>query len=131
MQLLSKGGTRLILQLTGKPVLSLLIGISSHSFLLHALGLFAIIAVRYLIAAGMAWWLIRGGAIQLGKDDIHDLRLSVVSALIFAIALPLPIPLPSTGLTRIYDQPATHGPVPYTPLTPPPTLRPATPLPPL
>ena len=64
--------------------------------------------IRYLAVASLAACLIRNHSIQLDQDAIHDLRLSFVSAIIFAVALATAIQLHSLGLTRIYDQPETY-----------------------
>lgn len=90
-------------------VLPLLSSIRGHSFLFHALFLFVIIAIRYLVLASLALWLIRSRPIQLERDEIHDLQLSVVSAIIFAMAFAAAIQLHLLGLTRIYDQPLAYG----------------------
>ena len=91
------------------PVLPLLINMSYNSFLPQALCIFAIISARHLITAGFVWWLIRGRHIQFDREEIRDLRLSMISAVIFALALALAIQLHANGLTRIYDQPLVYG----------------------
>ena len=97
------------MHLAGSTVLPLLFEVGCNSFAKHTLCLFAIIMLRYLAVASLAVLLIRNHSIRLDQDAIHDLRLSLVSAIIFAVALATAIQLHSLGLTRIYDQPETYG----------------------
>jgi Delta7-sterol 5-desaturase len=95
--------------IAGNTVASILTSIRADMFVFHAFCLFAIISFRYLVTAGLAWWVIRGRSIEFDHDDVHDLRLSVVSAVIFALALATAVQLHSCGLTRIYDRVSTYG----------------------
>lgn len=67
------------------------------------------ILIRYVIVTSLAWWFLRHRSIQLNRDALHDIHLSVLSSIIFAIAMAASIQLYTHGLTRIYDQPSTHG----------------------
>ena len=80
-----------------------------YQFLSYGLCLFAIVLARYLIVAGLSWWIFCSRSIQLDQDVLHDVRLSIVSAGIFALAMAVAIELHLHGKTRIYDQPGAYG----------------------
>ncbi len=97
------------LQLAEISVSALLFGVGLYSFPFYALCLFVIILFRYLIVAGLAWLLVCSGSSQLDKDVSQDVRLSVVSAAIFAMTMAAAIELHQNGHTRIYGQLGTYG----------------------
>jgi sterol desaturase/sphingolipid hydroxylase (fatty acid hydroxylase superfamily) len=90
-------------------VVALLFGVGIYSFPLYALCLFAIILVRYLVVAGLAWWIVCARSSLLDQDVFQDVRLSMVSAAIFAMAMAAAIELHLQGYTRIYNQLGTYG----------------------
>jgi sterol desaturase/sphingolipid hydroxylase (fatty acid hydroxylase superfamily) len=82
-------------------------GIYSFPFL--TLCLFVVILVRYLVVAGLTWWLVCSRFNLLDQDIFQDIRSSVVSAAIFAMAMAAAIELHILGYTRIYNQLGDHG----------------------
>jgi len=97
------------LPLTGTSVFPLPFEIGSIGFAFQALCLYAMILACYLVVNSLAWWLLCNQCIKLDRDALHDIRLSAVSAGIFAVAMATTIQLYWHGLTRIYGQPSTHG----------------------
>jgi hypothetical protein len=77
-------------------------GIYSLPFL--TLCLFVIILVRYLVVAGLTWWLVCSKFSLLDQDVFKDIRSSVVSAAIFAMAMAAAIEFHMLGWTQIYNQ---------------------------
>ena len=87
---------------------------AEHSFGADSLVLFLIILARYFLAAGGCWWLLSAchpvataaAPAQPGqriRDGIrHDIRLSVLSSAIFALAAAAVLWLEAHGLTRLY-----------------------------
>jgi sterol desaturase/sphingolipid hydroxylase (fatty acid hydroxylase superfamily) len=87
---------------------------TGHSFGGDSLAMFLIILARYFLAAGGCWWLVRAcrpaastaGAAQEGQrihDGIrHDIRLSVLSSAIFAVAAAAVLWLHAHGFTKLY-----------------------------
>jgi sterol desaturase/sphingolipid hydroxylase (fatty acid hydroxylase superfamily) len=85
-----------------------------HSFGADSLALFVIILARYFLAVGGCWCLVRvwrppatTAASKLQGRQIregirHDIRLSVVSAAVFAMAAAALLWLQAHGLTRLY-----------------------------
>ncbi len=85
-----------------------------HSFGTDSLVLFLIILARYFLAAGGCWYLVRlcrpqavpAASEPQGRrirDGIrHDIRLSVLSAAVFAVAAAAVLWLQAHGLTRLY-----------------------------
>ena len=84
-------------------------GVGIYSFGLYAFWLFVIILLRYLVVAGLTWCLLCTRSIRLDADALHDVRLSVMSAAIFAIAMAAAIQLHLLGYTRIYDGLGRYG----------------------
>jgi Delta7-sterol 5-desaturase len=92
-----------------------------HSFGADILVLFLIILARYFLAAGGCWWLLRFCRSSAAaapseprqrriRDGIrHDIRLSVLSAAVFALAAAAVLWLQSHNLTRLYTRPDTYG----------------------
>ena len=86
------------------------------TLLLAALGMTAIVAVRYLlVSGGLAWWTARrhplaGPAADKRRAQVaHEIRSSLVSALIYGVPAGLAaVAWHDYGLTRIYDGPP-HG----------------------
>ena len=97
------------MQFTEINVSALFFGVGIYSFPFYALCLFIIILVRYLVVAGLAWWLVCARSSLLDQDVIQDVRLSIVSAAIFAMAMAAAIELHLLGYTRIYDQLGAYG----------------------
>ena len=87
---------------------------AGHSFGADSLVMFLIILARYFLVAGGCWWLLRvchpHAAAALSelqgrrlRDGIrHDIRLSVMSAAVFAVAAAAVLWLQAHGLTRLY-----------------------------
>jgi lathosterol oxidase len=87
---------------------------AESSFGTDSLALFLIILARYFLAAGGCWWLVRAcrpvasaaAMAQQGKrirDGIrHDIRLSVLSSAIFAVAAAAVLWLQAQGFTKLY-----------------------------
>lgn len=85
-----------------------------HSFGVDSLALFLIVLARYFLAAGSCWCLIRicrcRGATtvselqgqRIGAGIRHDIRLSVLSAAVFALAAAALLWLQAHGLTKLY-----------------------------
>ena len=86
-----------------------LFGAGIYSFPLHIFCFFVIIFARYLLVAGFAWWLVSAHIIQLDKAIINDVRLSIASTGIFAVAMAAAVELHLLGHTRIYAQLGSHG----------------------
>ncbi|WP_254967940.1 sterol desaturase family protein [Cyanobium sp. CH-040] len=92
-----------------------------QSFGADSLALFLIILARYFLAAGGIWWLLRvwrPGAAATASEQrrrrmragiLHDIRLSVLSAGVFALAAAAVLWLQAQGLTRLYARPDSHG----------------------
>ena len=93
---------------------------SGHSFGADSLALFLIILARYFLVAGGCWWLLRvccphastaPGDLQGRRirDGIrHDIRLSVLSAAVFAVAAAAVLWLQAHGITRLYADADPH-----------------------
>ena len=97
------------LQMAEFNVLALFFGVGIYSFPFYALCLFIIILVRYLVVAGLAWCLVCARSSLLDQDVFHDIRLSIVSAAVFAMAMAAAIELHLHGYTQIYNQLGTYG----------------------
>jgi Delta7-sterol 5-desaturase len=92
-----------------------------HSFGGDSLVLFLIILARYFLASGGCWCLVRicrpyatSASSELQdkrmRDGIqHDIRLSVLSAAVFALAAAALLWLQNHGMTRIYTGAAPHN----------------------
>ena len=89
------------------PALFLSLGI--FSFPLYAFCFFVVILVRYLLIAGLAWRLVYARTILLDGDSLHDVRLSVLSAGVFAFTMAAAIELYLLGYSRIYNQLGPNG----------------------
>jgi len=87
----------------------LFFGQDIYSFPFFTLCLFIIILVRYLVVAGLAWWLVCPKSSLVDQDVFQDIRSSVVSAAIFAMTMAAAIELHILGCTRIYNQLGAHG----------------------
>jgi len=100
------------------------IPVQQHSFGFWGLTFFAIILARYFLLAGLSyWWLyLRGPSSLAGlgaqgaslrmpsaQSILRDIRLSVLSAAIFAVVTALVLSLQDLGLTRLYSQPDQYG----------------------
>ncbi len=91
------------------------------ALLLDALLVFVVILARYFLAAGGSWWLLRrwssNGAPapsprqrqRYGEGIRHDIRLSVLSAAVFALCAGAVLGLQAHGLTRLYARPDAYG----------------------
>ncbi|EDY38311.1 sterol desaturase family protein [Cyanobium sp. PCC 7001] len=92
-----------------------------HGFAESGVSFFAIILLRYFLVAGGVWWLLyaRRG-LHAGREGDHrrpdrpgeirrDIRLSVFSAGVFALATAGVMTLHGLGLTRLYSQPQQYG----------------------
>jgi hypothetical protein len=97
------------LQFAEINALALLLSAGIYSFPFYAVCLFVIILVRYLVVAGLAWWLVCAKSSLLDRDVWQDVRLSIVSAAIFAMAMAAALELHLLGYTRIYHQFGTYG----------------------
>ncbi|MFN9871825.1 MAG: sterol desaturase family protein [Cyanobacteriota bacterium] len=85
-----------------------------HSFGADSLALFLIILGRYFLVAGGCWWLLRvcyphaSAALselqgrRIRNGILHDIRLSVLSAAVFALAAAALLWLQVHGFTRLY-----------------------------
>lgn len=93
----------------------------NRSFAFYGLAFFGIILGRYFLLAGGSWWWLyaRSGSPEaepdqrqsnLGANGIRDdIRLSVFSAAVFALATAGVLALHSHGLTGFYARPDTYG----------------------
>ncbi len=94
----------------------------SHSFGFWGLTFFVIILARYVLVAGLAdWWLVvrsrstragaeRGARRRPTAQAIRaDIRLSITSSAVFALAMAGVVQLHSHGLTRLYSRPDQYG----------------------
>ncbi|SBO44877.1 sterol desaturase family protein [Cyanobium sp. NIES-981] len=103
-----------------EPV-ALLPGLGMHGIAEYGVSAFAIILARYFLVAGCVWWLLyaRGGPQGGRSGDVRrpdrpgeirrDIRLSVLSAVVFALATTALMTLHGLGLTRLYSQPQHYG----------------------
>ncbi|MFM7465471.1 MAG: sterol desaturase family protein, partial [Cyanobium sp.] len=93
--------------------------LQQHSFGFWGLSFFAIILARYFLMAGLVyWWLYvhRSQAVHPSKPTVpsarsirEDIRLSISSAAVFALATACALSLQGLGLTRLYSQPEDYG----------------------
>ena len=90
------------LQMAEFNVLALFFGVGIYSFPFYALCLFIIILVRYLVVAGLAWCLVCARSSLLDQDVFHDIRLSIVSAAVFAMAMAAAIEPHLHGYTQMH-----------------------------
>jgi sterol desaturase/sphingolipid hydroxylase (fatty acid hydroxylase superfamily) len=70
-------------------------------FASNSLGLFAVVVVRYLLVAGLTWCIFYSRTLKLGRDALHDIRLSIVSAGILAMAIAAAVEVHLLNLSRI------------------------------
>ena len=87
----------------------LFFGDGTYSLPFLTLCLFVIILVRYLVVAGLTWWLVCSRFSLFDQDVFKDIRSSIVSAAIFAMAMAAAIEFYMLGWTRIYNQIGSHG----------------------
>lgn len=95
-----------------------------HSFWFYGLAFFAIILLRYILMAGFAYWLVylrtsgsdgsaspsRSGARSPTTAAMRDdIRLSVMSTVVFALATAAVMMFQDRGLTRLYGQVQEHS----------------------
>jgi len=89
-----------------------------HSFGFYGIALFGIILVRYFLVAGGMYLFFYSRQSLLEPDLRHppdrkliqsDIKLSVLSAAVFAIALALILSSYSLGITRLYSDPQQYG----------------------
>jgi sterol desaturase/sphingolipid hydroxylase (fatty acid hydroxylase superfamily) len=73
----------------------------SHPFISYSLSFFGIIVARYLFVAGLTWWLFYPRTTKLDRDALQDVRLSMVSAGIFALAIAAALELHLLDHSRI------------------------------
>jgi lathosterol oxidase len=90
--------------------------VHQHSFLFWGITFLAIILGRYFLMAGLTyWWLYvhRASQATVRKPSAQaiatDIRLSVQSAAVFAVASAAVLHLQNLGLTRLYNAPDQHG----------------------
>ena len=91
-----------------------------HSFWFYGLAFFAIILIRYVLMAGFAYWLVylrTAAPTPVGRPGVRpptqeamrdDIRLSVVSAIVFALATAAVMMLQDQGLTKLYGRVQDH-----------------------
>lgn len=83
--------------------------------ILEAVWLFVMILGRYFLVAGAVFWLLERlwtPPPDAARSAVHirrDIRLSVQSAVVFALAAELLFMAARTGLTRLYDDPGQYG----------------------
>jgi len=94
---------------------------AEHSFGADSLVLFLIILARYFLVAGGCWWLLRlcrprawtapsePQRRRMREGIRHDIRLSVLSAAVFALAAAAGLWLQAHDMTRLYAGADTHG----------------------
>jgi lathosterol oxidase len=83
--------------------------LESHSFVFYGVSFFGIILARYFLVAGGFWWLLYARSGELGEGIRRDIRLSVLSAGVFALATASVMTLRGLGLTRLYSLPQEYG----------------------
>ncbi|MCT0204199.1 sterol desaturase family protein [Synechococcus sp. CS-602] len=95
--------------------------LGDHSFVFYGLVFFGIILARYFLLAGGSWWWLYARSPETtptptpqqrhrSAEGIRaDIRLSVLSAAVFALATAAVLMLQSHGLTRLYAKPDTYG----------------------
>jgi len=83
--------------------------------LLEAISLFLLILARYFLVAGAVFWLLErcfgeaAVAVNNGEQIRFDIRLSVQSAVVFALAAELLVIAHRLHATRLYDDPQRYG----------------------
>lgn len=92
-----------------------------HSFGFYGIAFFCIILLRYFLIAGGAYWLFYKPfsksvlklelkpSLSTGQAIQHDIQLSVLSAVVFAIAAALIMTAYSIGITSLYSDPQQYG----------------------
>ncbi len=86
----------------------------------YGFAFFAIILIRYILMAGFAYWLVylrTGGSAVAGRPDVQapssaamreDIRLSVVSTVVFALATAAVMMFQDRGMTQLYGRVQDH-----------------------
>ncbi len=90
-----------------------------RSFWFYGFAFFGIILLRYFLMAGATYWFFYKPFSLVNREVPHsfptwqsiqqDIRLSVLSAGVFAIAAALIMTAYSLGITRLYSQPQQYG----------------------
>ncbi len=83
--------------------------LGQHSFTFYGIAFFLIILARYFLVAGASWWWLYARSGQRGDGIRHDIRLSVLSAGVFALATAGVLSLQAHGWTRLYARPDAYG----------------------
>ncbi|MBL1176961.1 sterol desaturase family protein [Pantanalinema sp. GBBB05] len=93
----------------------------AYSFGFYGIALFGIILARYFLVAGGIYWFFYSPFSQfLGHRQLlnrvpswrsiqHDIKLSILSSGVFALAAALILSAYSLGITRLYSQAQQHG----------------------
>jgi Delta7-sterol 5-desaturase len=95
-------------------------GMAEHSFLYYGSAFFGIILLRYFLLAGGFYWFLYGvkepASERLSFQRMlsipairHDVKLSVISAAVFALVAAGIMMLNSRGLTLLYGNPQQYG----------------------
>jgi len=95
-------------------------GMAEHSFLYYGIAFFGIILLRYFLLAGGFYWFLYGvkepASERLSFQRMlsipairHDVKLSVISAAVFAFVAAGIMMLNSRGLTLLYGHPQQYG----------------------
>jgi Delta7-sterol 5-desaturase len=93
---------------------------TDHSFLYYGIAFFGIILLRYFLLAGGFYWFLYGKKAPASEhlspqrtQSIsairHDVKLSVISAAVFALVSAGIMMLNSRGMTLLYAQPQRYG----------------------
>ena len=92
-----------------------------ESFEFYSLAFLGIILGRYFLVAGLTYWVFYGsGGRSVGASPSqspvpssrtirHDIKLSAIAAVVFAIAAALILSAYGAGLTRLYSDPRAYG----------------------
>jgi len=95
--------------------------LKDHSFEFYNVAFFGIILFRYFLVAGVTYWFFYSPLSQSFVDHTlqhsppswriiaHDIKLSVLSAAVFALAAALIFSAYHQGLTRLYTDPDRYG----------------------
>lgn len=94
--------------------------LTNHSFEFYNTAFFGIILVRYFLVAGMTYWLFYSPFSQYsGKPRAHqlptrtaiwhDIKLSMLSSAVFALAAALILSVYTAGGTALYTDPRQYG----------------------
>ncbi|MBT9139407.1 MAG: hypothetical protein DDT31_01991 [Syntrophomonadaceae bacterium] len=93
--------------------------LKTYSFVIYTIIFFGLILIRYFVVAGAVYWLFCSATSRsrscnhLQTNSVHfvwhDIRLSILSAVVFALAATLITLAYTTGGTKLYTDPHQYG----------------------